>query len=103
MEKGAGYEFNTTEHLLKEEQGSNKKGTGNKSDPVENKLKASLRKQQSDPQGHAKKVKSDESLLANWEDDLEKKIKTPRSFSQGYAAGTEFSDEESAMVEIDLN
>lgn len=174
MEKGAGYEFNTTEHLLKEdskkqrkkkigskgypergivnkddsfvvkcvdylngkmkkqqtgsegnrenvkshdplltednglnraveEQGSNKKGTGNKSDPVENKSKASLRKQQSDPQGHAKKVKSDESLLANWEDYLEKKIKTPRSFSQGYAAGTEFSDEESTMVEIDLN
>lgn len=103
MEKGAGYEFNTTEHLLKEEQGSNKKGTEKKSDPVENKLKASLRKQQSDTQGHAKKVKSDESLLANWEDYLEKKIKTPRSFSQGYAAGTEFSDEESAMVEIDLN
>lgn len=174
MEKGAGYEFNTTEHLLKEdskkqrkkkrgskgypergtvnkddsfvakcvdylkgkmkkqqrgseenrenvkshnplltednglnraveEQGSNKKGTENKSDTVKHKLKAGPRKQQSGPQGHAKKVKSDESLLANKEDYLEKKIKTQRSFSQGYAARTEFSDEESAMVEIDLN
>ena len=174
MEKGAGYEFNTTEHLLKEdskkqrkkkidskgypergtvnkddsfvakcvdylkgkmkkqqggsegnrdnvkshnplltednglnraveEQGSNKKGTENKSDTVKHKLKAGPRKQQRGPQGHAKKVKSDESLLANKEDYLEKKIKTQRSFSQGYAARTEFSDEESAMVEIDLN
>ncbi|RMX47879.1 hypothetical protein pdam_00010636, partial [Pocillopora damicornis] len=155
MEKGAGYEFNTTEHLLKEdskkqrkkkigskgypehgtvnkddsfvakcveylkgkmkkqqrgfegnrenvkshnplltednglnraveEQGSNKKGTENKSDTVKHKLKAGPRKQQRGPQGHAKKVKSDESLLANKEDYLEKKIKTQRSFSQGF-------------------
>lgn len=66
-------------------------------------LREGLKKQRRGSQEYPERVKSDDSLLAEEEDYLKKNMKKQRSASQGYALGAESSDEECAMVEIDLN
>lgn len=86
-----------------EKKGSNKKETGDESDTAEHMLEAGLRKQRRSSQGYPKNVKSDDSLLAEEEDYLKKNMKKQRSVSRGYALGNQSSDEDSAMLEIDMN
>ena len=80
-------------------------GTGNESDTTAHMLMEGLKKQRRSSQGYPEHaiVDSDEEDVVEQEDYLKGKMKTQRSFSQGYALGTESSDEESCMVEIDLN
>ena len=85
-----------------EKKGSNEKGTGDESDTAEHMLEAGLRKQRRSSQGYPKNVKSDDSLLAEEEDYLKKNMKKQRSASRGYALGNQSSDEDSAMLEIDI-
>ncbi|CAH3124509.1 unnamed protein product [Pocillopora meandrina] len=77
--------------------------TGDESDTAEHMLEAGLRKQRRSSQGYPKNVKSDDSLLAEEEDYLKKNMKKQRSVSRGYALGNQSSDEDSAMLEIDMN
>ena len=86
-----------------EKNGSNEKGTGDESDTAEHMLEAGLRKQRRSSQGYPKNVKSDDSLLAEEEDYLKKNMKKQRSASRGYSLENQSSDEDSAMLEIDLN
>lgn len=120
MERGTGYKSDTTgkrgkkqqrgpqgypenvksdDSLLKGDDGL----TGDESDTAEHMLEAGLRKQRRSSQGYPKNVKSDDSLLAEEEDYLKKNMKKQRSASRGYALGNQSSDEESVMLEIDIN
>ena len=80
-------------------------GTGNESDTTAHMLMEGLKKQRRSSQGYPEYaiVDSDDEDVVEQEDYLKGKMKTQRSLSQGYALGTESSDEESCMVEIDLN
>lgn len=117
MERGTGYKSDTTGKRGKKQQrgpqgypenvksdDSLLKGDdGDESDTAEHMLEAGLRKQRRSSQGYPKNVKSDDSLLAEEEDYLKKNMKKQRSASRGYALGNESSDEESVMLEIDIN
>ena len=80
-------------------------GAENESDTTADMLVESLRKQRRGSQGYPEYavVDSDDEDVVEKEYYLKGKMKTQRSLSQGYALGTGSSDEESCMVEIDLN
>ena len=79
-------------------------GTGNESDTTAHMLMEGLKKQRRSSQGYPEHaiVDSDDEDVVEKEDYLKGKMKTQRD-TEGYALGTETSDEESCMVEIDLN
>lgn len=64
-----------------------------------------LKKQRRVSQGYPENaiVDSENEDVVEQEDYLKEKMRKQRRLSQGYANGSGSSDEESAMVEIDLN
>ena len=80
-------------------------GHGNDSDPTKQALIKGLRKQRRGTQGYPLNaiVDSEEEDVVEQEDYIKEKMKKQRRFSQGYAAGSGSSDEESTMVDINLN
>ena len=81
------------------------KGQGNKSDSTEQALIEGLRKQRRGSQGYPENaiVDSEDEDVVEQEDYLREKMKKQRRFSQGYADGSGSSDDESVIVEINLN
>ena len=81
------------------------KGQGNESDSTEQALIEGLRKQRRGSQGYPENaiVDSEDEDVVEQEDYLREKMKKQRRFSQGYADGSGSSDDESVMVEINLN
>ena len=81
------------------------RGHGTESDTTEQALIKGLKKQRRGSQGYPEHaiVDSEEEDVIEQEDYIRDKMKKQRRFSQGYAAGSGSSDEESTMVEINLN
>ena len=79
--------------------------TGDKKDTAARALMEGLKKQRRGSQGYRENaiVDSEDDDVVEQEDYLRGKMKQQRRMSQGYADGSGSSDEESAMVEINLN
>ena len=77
---------------------------GDDSDTTDRMLMEGLKKQRRGSQGYPENtiVDSDDDVVEQ-EDYLRGKMKKQRRLSQGYADGSGSSDEESTMVEINLN
>ena len=80
-------------------------GHGNESDPTGQALIKGLKKQRRGTQGYPLNaiVDSEDEDVVEQEDYIREKMKKQRSYSQGYAVGSGSSEEESTMVEINLN
>ena len=78
---------------------------GYDSDTTDRMLMECLKKQRRGSQGYPENalVDSEDDDVVEQEDYLREKMKKQRRLSQGYADGSGSSDEESTMVEINLN
>ena len=78
---------------------------GDDSDATDRMLMECLKKQRRGSQGYPENaiVDSEDDDVVEQEDYLREKMKKQRRLSQGYADGSGSSDEESTMVEINLN
>ena len=80
-------------------------GATDKTDTTAHALMEGLKKQRRSSQGFPENavVDSEDDDVVEQEDYLRGKMKKQRRMSQGYADGSGSSDEESALVEINLN